>query len=107
MLVYHFTEKLLSSGTISQHLVRIAGHHGATDISRNIFIRGISAAKDQSDSDSDTIYFPQDQAALIADKVFAKATKKHQDGSVQLSVSEFSNIVSHLSLEAGRLGHGS
>jgi len=98
-LTMQFCDDINASGTITQHLVKIAGH-GAQDISRKLFIRGISAATSSADSDTDRLSFPIEDARLIADKVFAKAFKTHMDGSVMLSEKEIANVISHLSLGA-------
>ena len=99
-----FTEDILKKGTMSHHLLSLAGHstnHENGFIAKKDFIHGISMAEEMNDSDTDNLYYPIQDARAIASVLFLENGKAVD----VLSFDQFSNKISVLNLQSG-MTHG-
>jgi len=103
-LIMRFTEDILKKGTMSHHLLSLAGHstnHENGFIAKKDFIHGISMAEEMNDSDTDNLYYPIQDARAIASVLFVENGKAVD----VLSFDQFSNKISVLNLQSG-MTHG-
>jgi len=104
-----FTEKLYSSGTVSQHLLKLGGHskdHRDGKISKASFLKGISMSRDMRDADLDHIYYGEADAKRIANVLFVDVVDTGHDGSPVMDFAEMASKLSKFNLKSG-YSHGS
>jgi len=102
-----FTERILSTGSMSEHLIALADHQGrGGHISKKQFIHQISMARGQQDSATDRLYFPIEDAREIAEALYDGVTELGPDKTPTLSFHDMARSISKINLAAG-VSHGS